>query len=80
MESLFRRDVYIDMMIRKIFLAFDVWVKIDPKDVKADQVGNVTFNCNDVLKVLDVSLDEFNARLKAISVIYRRVESKEEKQ
>ena len=79
MESLFRRDVYIDMMLRQIYLAFGVWVKIDPKDVKADQVGNVTFNCNDVLKVLDVSLDEFNARLKSISVIYRRVDPKEEK-
>ena len=79
MESLFRRDVYIDMMLRQIYLAFGVWVKIDPKDVKADQVGNVTFNCNDVLKVLDVSLDEFNARLKSISVIYRRVDPKEAK-
>ena len=37
MESLFRRDVYIDMMLRQIYLAFGVWVKIDPKDVKADQ-------------------------------------------
>lgn len=80
MESLFRRDVYIDMMLRQIYLAFGVWVKIDPKDVKADHVGNVTFNCNDVLKVLDVSLDEFNARLKAISVIYRRVDPKEKRE
>ena len=80
MESLFRRDVYIDMMLRQIYLAFGVLVKIDPKDVKADQVGNVTFNCDSVLKVLDVSLDEFNARLKAISVIYRRVDPKEKQE
>lgn len=77
MESLFRRDVFIDMMLRQIYLAFGVWVKIDPNDVKADQVGNVTFNCDSVLKVLGVSLDEFNSRLKAISVIYRRVDPKE---
>ncbi len=80
MESLFRRDVYIDMMLRQIYLAFGVWVKIDTKDVKADQVGNVTFNCDSVLKVLDVSLDEFNTRLKAISVIYRRVDPKEKQE
>ena len=76
MESLFRRDVYLDMMTRQIYLAFHVWVKIDKNDVKAEQDGRVLFNCNEVIKKLGVSLDEFKKRIIEVGLIYKYVRPK----
>ena len=80
MESLFRRDVYLDMMIRQIYLAFNVWVKINPNDVKAEQDGRVLFNCCGVLKELGVSLDEFKKRVSEVGLIYKYVRPKTEEE
>lgn len=80
MESLFRRDVYLDMMHRQIYLAFHVWVKIDKNDVKAEQDGRVLFNCNETIKQLGVSLDEFKKRISEVGLIYKYVRPKTEEE
>lgn len=76
MVSLYRRDVYLDMMIRRIYLAFNVWVKINPNSVKAEQDGRIAFNCAEVAKELGVSLDEFKRRVNEIDIIYKLVKKK----
>lgn len=69
-ESLFRRDVFIDMMHRQIFLAFGKWVSIPKEDVVADESGRIRFNTYNTRVQLEVGLDEFKERLGNIALMY----------
>lgn len=69
-DSLFRRDVFIDMMQRQIFLAFGKWVSIPTDDVFAEQDGRIRFNTYSTRLQLGVGLDEFKARISNIALIY----------
>ena len=69
-ESLFRRDVFIDMMHRQIYLAFGKWVSIPTDDVFAEQDGSIRFNTYSTRLQLGVGLDEFKKRIGNIALIY----------
>ena len=69
-ESLFRRDVFIDMMHRQIYLAFGKWVSIPADDVFAEQDGSIRFNTYRTRLQLGVGLDEFKKRIGNIALIY----------
>lgn len=69
-ESLFRRDVFIDMMLRQIYLAFEKWVSIPTDDVFAEQDGSIRFNTYRTRLQLGVGLDEFKERIGNIALIY----------
>lgn len=69
-ESLFRRDVFIDMMHRQIYLAFGKWVSIPTDDVFAEQDGGIRFNTYRTRLQLGVGLDEFKKRIGNIALIY----------
>lgn len=69
-ESLFRRDVFIDMMLRQIYLAFGKWVAIPTDDVFAEQDGSIRFNTYRTRLQLGVGLDEFKKCIGNIALIY----------
>ena len=69
-ESLFRRDVFIDMMHRQIYLAFGKWVSIPTDDVFAERDGSIRFNTYRTRLQLGVGLDEFKERIGNIALIY----------
>ena len=69
-ESLFRRDVFIDMMHRQIYLAFGKWVSIPADDVFAEQDGSIRFNTYSTRLQLGVGLDEFKKRIGNLALIY----------
>lgn len=69
-ESLFRRDVFLDMMHRQIFLAFGKWVSIPKDDVVADESGRIRFNTYNTRVQLEVGLDEFKERIGNIALMY----------
>ena len=69
-DNLFRRDVFIDMMQRQIFLAFGKWVSIPTDDVFAEQDGRIRFNTYSTRLQLGVGRDEFKARISNIALIY----------
>lgn len=70
-ESLYRRDVFMDMMHRQIYLAFGKWVSIPKEDVKADYTGRILFNTYKTRRQLDdVCLDEFKERIANVGLIY----------
>lgn len=69
-ESLFRRDVFIDMMLRQIYLAFGKWVAIPKDDVVADESGSIRFNTYNTRVQLEVGLDEFKERIGNIALMY----------
>jgi hypothetical protein len=69
-DNLFRRDVFIDMMLRQIFLAFGKWVSIPTDDVSAEQDGRISFNTYRTRLQLGVGLDEFKKRIGNIALIY----------
>lgn len=69
-ESLFRRDVFIDMMLRQIYLAFGEWVSIPTDDVFAEKYGRIRFNTYRTRLQLGVGLDEFKERIGNIALIY----------
>jgi len=69
-ESLFRRDVFIDMMHRQIYLAFGKWVSIPADDVFAEQDCSIRFNTYRTRLQLGVGLDEFKKRIGNIALIY----------
>lgn len=69
-ESLFRRDVFLDMMHRQIFLAFGKWVSIPKDDVVADESGRICFNTYNTRVQLEVGLDEFKERIGNIALMY----------
>ena len=69
-ESLFRRDVFIDMMHRQIYLAFGKWVSIPKDDVVADESGSIRFNTYNTRVQLEVGLDEFKERIGNIALMY----------
>ena len=69
-ESLFRRDVFLDMMHRQIFLAFGKWVAIPKDDVVAEESGRIRFNTYNTRVQLEVGLDEFKERIGNIALMY----------
>lgn len=69
-ESLFRRDVFLDMMHRQIFLVFGKWVSIPPEDVVAETSGRIRFNTYRTRLQLEVGLDEFKERIGNIALMY----------
>lgn len=69
-ESLYRRDVFLDMMHRQIFLVFGKWVSIPPEDVYAEASGRIRFNSYRTRLQLEVGLDEFKERIGNIALIY----------
>lgn len=69
-ESLYRRDVFLDMMHRQIFLAFGKWVSIPPEDVYAEASGRIRFNSYRTRLQLEVGLDEFKDKIGNLALIY----------